>query len=146
MYAENQIVGAEIYIMSLVEGKSTSGTLVKLKCDEGTRKRRIAVLGSGKGTNLAAILEAEASGALGAEVVLVISDVKDSGILKLAGERGVFVDPGEHAKRFSAAAQKEVRDRLLAADVEPVTATPHVSAMASSHRSLGGGTARVVKT
>lgn len=111
--------GADIRILSLVAGKSTSGTLAKMKADSGRRKR-IAVLGSGKGSNLKAILAAEASGKLGAEVALVISDVAGSGVLQLAGERGVFVDPGDHPKRLAAAAQKEIRDRLLAADVDLV--------------------------
>ena len=112
-------IGAEVRILSLVPGKSTTETLAKL--NEGReRTPRIAVLGSGKGSNLEAILRAEESGALGAEVALVISDVQGSGVLQLAGERGVFVDPGDHPKRLAASAQKEIRDRLLAADVDLV--------------------------
>lgn len=114
-----EAAGTEIQILSLVQGKSTSATLAKLGRGEG-RRPRIAVLGSGKGSNLAAILAAEASGALGAEVALVISDVRDSGVLRLAGERGIFVDPGDHPKRLAAAAQKEIRDRLMAANVDLV--------------------------
>lgn len=113
-------VGAEIRILSLVEGRSTSGTLAKLK-DRGEKRRpRIAVLGSGTGSNLEAILQAEARGDLGAEVALVISDVEGSGVLQLAGGRGVFVDPGDHPQRLAAAAQKEIRDRLVAAEIDLV--------------------------
>ncbi|MFT4546579.1 MAG: formyltetrahydrofolate-dependent phosphoribosylglycinamide formyltransferase [Verrucomicrobiales bacterium] len=111
-------VGAQIAILSLVDGKSTTATLAKMKPTD--RKPRIAVLGSGKGSNLKAILEAEVNGALGAEVVLVISDEAGSGVLELAGGRGVFVDPGDHPRRFGPAAQKEVRDRMLAAGVDLV--------------------------
>ena len=114
-----EAAGAEIRILSLVEGKSTSGTLSRLKDGEQGRPR-IAVLGSGKGSNLAAIQAAIAAGELPADLALVISDVADSGILRLAGEVGVFVDPGEHPKRLAASAQKEIRDRLLAADVDLV--------------------------
>ena len=111
--------GAEIRILSLVAGKSTSGTLAKLN-NGRDRKPRIAVLGSGKGSNLRAILDAEADGSLGAEVALVISDVEGSGVLQLAGNRGVFVDPGDNPKRLAASAQKEIRDRLLAAEIDLV--------------------------
>ena len=112
-------VGAAIRILSLVEGKSTSGTLAKWKGREGGAAR-IAVLGSGKGSNLESILRAESEGSLGAEVALVISDVEDSGVMRLAGDRGVYVNPGDHPKRLAQAAQKEIRDRLLAADIQLV--------------------------
>ncbi|MGI9240336.1 MAG: phosphoribosylglycinamide formyltransferase [Verrucomicrobiales bacterium] len=111
--------GTEIRILSLVAGKSTSGTLAKLASPK-ERRPRIAVLGSGKGSNLAAILEAEINGALGAEVALVISDIEGSGFLQQAGDRGIFVHPGDHPKRLAPAAQKEIRDRLLAAEVDLV--------------------------
>jgi len=113
-------VGAKIQILSLIAGKSTTGTLSKLRAADENRKPRIAVLGSGKGSNLDAIQSAIAVGELDAELALVISDVEDSGVMRLAGESGVFVDPGDHPKRFAAAAQKEVRDRLLAAEVDLV--------------------------
>ena len=114
-------VGAQIEILSLVDGKSTTGTLARMRsAEEGDRKPRIAVLGSGKGSNLAAIQGAIACGELDAELALVISDVEDSGVMRLAGEQGVYVDPGDHPRRFATAAQKEVRDRLLAAEVDLV--------------------------
>jgi len=48
--------------------------------------KRIAVLGSGTGSNLQALLEA---GDLGGEIVMVISDQKEAGILKKAEDAGI---------------------------------------------------------
>lgn len=52
-------------------------------------KLRLGVLGSGKGSNFRAILEAIQQGALDAEVAVVISDVPGAGILTLAREAGL---------------------------------------------------------
>jgi len=112
-------VGAEIQILALVAGKSTSATLARMQAG-GDRLPRIAVLGSGKGSNLAALMEAEASGALGAEIALVISDVEGSGVLEQAGDQGIFIHPGDHPNRLAPAAQKEIRDRMLAAGIDLV--------------------------
>ncbi len=118
-------VGAQIAILSLVEGRSTSATLRKLASAESAGKGRLklGVLGSGRGSNFDAIARAIAAGELDAEVVLVISDKRDAGILKLAEAHGV---PGLHvehpAKRARAgeAAEKEIVDRLRAAGVDLV--------------------------
>ena len=59
---------------------------------------RIGVLGSGKGSNFAAIASAVAAGTLPAEIAIVLSDVADAGILALARERGLpaqFIAPGK---------------------------------------------------
>jgi len=77
---------------------------------------RIGVLGSGRGTNFQAILDAVASGELGCEPRIVISDVKDSGILSLGREAGVcaeFVDPGSRRSRLSPEAEARVIELLL---------------------------------
>lgn len=50
---------------------------------------KIGVLGSGKGSNLRAILSAIKDGTLPAQVVLVLSDVENAGILDLAREAGI---------------------------------------------------------
>ena len=58
----------------------------------------IGVLGSGKGSNFGAIAAAVASGTLDARVGVVISDVPDAGILRLAQEHGapaVHLPPGK---------------------------------------------------
>ena len=76
---------------------------------------RVAILGSGRGSNAEAILLAQGAGRLGrARVVGIFSDVADAGILALGPKFGVpamFVDPapfrtkleGEGEARFVAA-------------------------------------------
>jgi phosphoribosylglycinamide formyltransferase-1 len=51
--------------------------------------RRIAVLASGSGTNLQALLDATAGGTLEAEVAVVVSDRTDAGALRRAAAAGV---------------------------------------------------------
>ena len=51
--------------------------------------RRIAVLASGSGTNLQALLDASACGTLEAEVAVVVSDRADAGALRRATAAGV---------------------------------------------------------
>ena len=51
--------------------------------------RRIAVLASGLGTNLQALLSAIASGTLDSEVVVVVSDRAEAGALRLAAGAGI---------------------------------------------------------
>ena len=50
---------------------------------------RLGVLGSGKGSNFRAILQAIQDGRLNASVALVCSDVPDAGILQLAHAAGL---------------------------------------------------------
>ena len=116
--------GAEIKILPLVPGRSTTSTLKALEGEApGTAKSiRIGVLGSGRGTNLTGILAAIGSGQLNAEVAVVLSDVADSGILKLAEQHrlpNAWVDPG-NGRGLSDAAQKEFCDRLRGAAVDVV--------------------------
>ncbi|MFT5468783.1 MAG: formyltetrahydrofolate-dependent phosphoribosylglycinamide formyltransferase [Verrucomicrobiales bacterium] len=118
-------IGAEIQILSLVPGKSTSDTLSKLRSSDepGERKLRIAVLGSANGSNFEAIAEAVENQQLLAEIQLVISDVADSGILERARRREIpafFIEPGGKRALLSAAAEKEIIDRLKAAEVDLV--------------------------
>ncbi len=54
----------------------------------GAKTFRLGLLGSGKGSNAAAIADACASGQIPAQVAIVISDVADAGILQRARERG----------------------------------------------------------
>lgn len=115
-------LGTEVQILSLVEGKSTSATLLKLKEKPGIR--RIAILGSGEGSNARSILEAASRDELGGEVTLVISDRKESGVLTAAQEYSVaalHIPPGtEKGGHLTDAAVKEITDRLLAADIDLV--------------------------
>ena len=115
-------LGIEIRILSLVPGKSTSATLSKL--GEGSGPRKIAVLGSGKGSNARAILEAAKQGRLGGEVGVVMSDVPGAGILDVAAEYdapGLVIDSGtEKGGHLTDAALKEILDRLQAAGIDLV--------------------------
>lgn len=52
-------------------------------------KTRVAILISGGGSNMVALAEAAASGAVPAEIVLVLSDRKDAGGLDKAAARGL---------------------------------------------------------
>lgn len=121
-----ETVGAEICILSLLEGRSTSETLKKLAVAEGGAPTlpKLGVLGSGKGSNLAAIFKKIDAGDLCAEVAVVISNVEDAGVLDLARERGIqaiWIDPGgEKGGRLSDAAIKGITDRLRAAGVNLV--------------------------
>lgn len=116
-------LGIEIRILSLVPGKSTSATLSNL-ADNSDRSKRVAILGSGKGSNARAILEAAKEGILGGEVALVLSDVANSGILDVAKEYDVpalAIDPGtKRGGYLTDGALKEILDRLEAANIDLV--------------------------
>ena len=126
-------VGAQIQILPLVEGRSTTATLQKLQEEAAPSEAtetpgvlpplKIGVLGSGRGSNFEAILRAINAGTLNAEVRVVISDVQDARILKLAENAGVpalFVNPGDNPKKLPPDAQKEISDHLKRAGVEVV--------------------------
>lgn len=115
-------MGAEIRILPLVPGRSTTATLKKLQ-QPAPGKLKLGVLGSAVGSNFAAILRAIESGALEAEVTVVISDVADARILQRAKEAGVpalFVDPGPHPLRLPAGPQKEILEHLQRHGVQVV--------------------------
>jgi phosphoribosylglycinamide formyltransferase-1 len=88
------------------------------------RQFRIGVLGSGAGSNFVAIADACAAGTIPAEVVLVLSDVADAGILERARERRIparFAAPGkfrtkldDEAERAYVGALREARVDLVA--------------------------------
>ena len=128
-------VGAAIHIVPLVPGRSTSAILDRAagKVGRGAggdaagtsarRTLRLGVLGSGRGSNFDAIIEAIKARRLDAEVTVVISDVSDARILQRAREAGieaVFVDPGLFKTRLGEAAQTEICNRLRAAGVDLV--------------------------
>lgn len=59
---------------------------------------KLGVLGSGKGSNLQAIIDAIEQGRLDANIEIVISDVRESFILKRAEKHGIracYIDPGQ---------------------------------------------------
>jgi phosphoribosylglycinamide formyltransferase-1 len=88
---------------------------------------RVVILGSGRGSNAEAILQAQQAGRLGrARVVKILSDRADAGILALGLRFGVpaeFVDPapfktkleGEGEARFIAAVQGCAPDLVVLA-------------------------------
>lgn len=84
---------------------------------------RIGVLGSGKGSNCRAILEAIRAGKLCAEVALVLSDVASAGILEIAREFGVpneHLAPGRYRTFLEPGVETELVRKLQAASVELV--------------------------
>jgi len=83
----------------------------------------IGILGSGKGSNCRAILEAIRSGAITADVRVVISDVLDAPILEIAREFSVpnaYLPPGQFRTRLEPAAERELVRMLREAEVELV--------------------------
>lgn len=74
---------------------------------------RLAILGSGKGSNARALIEASQKSSLCYEPALIISDIEDAGILKLAEEFQIparFFKPGPFKTKFS-----EEREQQLVA-------------------------------
>lgn len=86
-----------------------------------TTPLRIAVLASGRGSNLAALLAAHARGELPVEFVLVASDKADAGALALAREAGVptlALSPRDYPDRASF--DRALFERLATAGAELV--------------------------
>jgi len=84
---------------------------------------RIGVLGSGKGSNFAAIADAIAAGQIPAEIAIVLSDVESAGILARARERGLsaqFVPPGKFRTKLEESAEQAFVAALQAARVDVV--------------------------
>jgi phosphoribosylglycinamide formyltransferase-1 len=78
-------------------------------------KLRLGVLGSGKGSNLEAIFRAIQSRPIAAEVKVVLSDVRDAGILHLGRSHHVhskYVYPGESKARLDQASEHNLVNAL----------------------------------
>lgn len=73
---------------------------------------RVAVLISGRGSNLGALLEAERAGVLGGSIAVVISNRADAGGLALARRHGVATCVIGHAGKERAAFDAELADCL----------------------------------
>ena len=87
------------------------------------QKLRLGVLGSGKGSNFRAIYEAIQAGLLDARVVIVCSDVVDSGILRLARDAGLatgWIDEERFKTRLSTEREEALVEQLRASGVELV--------------------------
>ena len=84
---------------------------------------RIGILGSGKGSNFAAIADAVATGTVPAEIAIVLSDVESAGILSLARERKIpaqFIPPGNFRTKLDEEAEGAFVVALQSAKVDLV--------------------------
>lgn len=83
----------------------------------------LGILGSGKGSNCRAVLESISEGRLCAEALLVVSDVRDSGILQIAREFRVphaYLDPGSFRTKLAHEAEIALAKMLQNAGAELV--------------------------
>ncbi|MBI1176121.1 phosphoribosylglycinamide formyltransferase [bacterium] len=82
---------------------------------------KIAVLGSGKGSNFAALAEAMTNHLLEVEIALVISDVESAGILELARRRSIraeYLAPGKFRSKLDEEAEQKLISMVTSANVE----------------------------
>ncbi|HTX22609.1 MAG TPA: phosphoribosylglycinamide formyltransferase [Candidatus Aquilonibacter sp.] len=84
---------------------------------------RLGVLGSGKGSNFAAIADGIAAGQVPAEIAAVLSDVETAGILSLAHARRIpakFIPPGKFRTKLDEEAERAFVSALQNAGVNLV--------------------------
>lgn len=89
----------------------------------GDRPYRVGVLGSGKGSNFVAIADACAQGRVPAQVVIVLSDVPDAGILEQARRRGIeakYIPPGRFRTKLDEISEPQYIKALKDAGVDLV--------------------------
>ena len=89
----------------------------------GEKSFRLAVLGSGKGSNFAAIADACAKGVIPAEIAVVVSDVADAGILAQARQRGIkaeFIAPGKFRTKLDEEAEARLVELLTSSRINLV--------------------------
>jgi phosphoribosylglycinamide formyltransferase-1 len=82
---------------------------------------RLGVLGSGKGSNFAAMADAITAGKIPAEVGIVLSDVENAGVLAQARDRKIpaqFIPPGKFRTKLDEDAERAFVAALLAAKVD----------------------------
>lgn len=87
------------------------------------QKLRLGVLGSGKGSNFRAILDAVHSGRLEAEIAVVVSDTANAGILRLAEDAGIpafSIEEPRYKTRLSTATEAQLIAILQDAKVDLV--------------------------
>lgn len=116
-------VGAAIRILPLVPGRSTTNTIARMSDKPSSRPLRLGLLGSGNGSNFAAIRSAIQCGSLNAEIAIVLSDNANSGFMQLAHDHQIsnaVINCGNHPLRTSDTAQIEICDRLQSAAVDVV--------------------------
>ena len=84
-------------------------------------RKKLGILGSGKGSNMAAIAEACRTGQVPAEVAIVVSDLAEAGILARARERGIraeFISPGKFRTKLDEEAERSFVVALQDAKVD----------------------------
>ena len=87
----------------------------------GPRPFRIAVLGSGNGSNFAALADACAAGSVPARIELVLSDVAEAGILQRAAARNIparHLPPGKFRTKLDEPAEQAYAQALQAAQAD----------------------------
>ncbi len=91
--------------------------------DKNSDPLRIAVLGSGKGSNCQSIIDAIADGSLSAKIVSVISDVEDAYIIERGKKHGIpskFISAAPYKTKLDGAAEQEYLEELRKYDVEVI--------------------------
>ena len=84
---------------------------------------RIAVLGSGKGSNCQSIIDAIEAGSLHARIVCVLSDVEDAGILERAARHGIparYISAAPYRTKLAGEAEQAYLAALREHDAEVV--------------------------
>jgi phosphoribosylglycinamide formyltransferase-1 len=102
---------------------SLSGCLDYERRVSSVKPFRLGVLGSGKGSNMVAIAEACRAGTVPAQIVLVLSDVPEAGILQRAREFGLraeYLAPGPFRTKLDENAERAYVGRLREAEVDLV--------------------------
>jgi len=82
---------------------------------------RIGFLGSGQGSNFAAIADAVAAGKIPAEIAIVLSDVESAGILAHARDRKIpaqFIPPGKFRTKLDEESERAFVGALQSAGVD----------------------------
>lgn len=96
------------------------------------RSTCIGIISSGRGENLRYIIEATSSGYLPAEVGIVLTNQKDAGALRIAGEYGVkclYLDPSGLSREEY---DKRLMGQLDSAGVELVVLTGYMRILSST--------------
>ena len=87
----------------------------------GGREFRLGVLGSGKGSNFAAIADACIAGEVPALVGVVLSDVAEAGILENARQRGIparHIPPGKFRTKLDEESERAYVEALHSSSVD----------------------------
>jgi len=86
-----------------------------------SKKVRVGVLGSGKGSNMVALAKACEAGALNAEIALVVSDVEGAGILERAESFGIanqYLGPGPFKTKLDEVCEQAYIEAFQKAEVD----------------------------